>query len=114
MDERIYIKLNFPIFKEHPTVIFSKNMKVPVGFWNDLWRRYTFLEYKPSDLQDWFELKIGKEISEKTIRRYLIRQELFNRAQLMIRKGEETVHIRHFTKHQEYLKPYMIKIVDKV
>lgn len=105
---QVYIDLKNQIFTDHPSIIFAKNMKVPIGFWNDLWRRYKDLEYKPSDLKDWYELKTGKEISEKTIRRYLVRTELYNQAQRMIHRGEYTVHIVYFTKHTEYLKPYII------
>ena len=113
-DRKLFVTLTHSIFNQRPDIVFSKNVGVPASYWRDLWRKYSELGYKPSDLNDWFRLKTGRKISARTIRRYIIKQELFDRAQLMIRQGEKIVHLRHFIKHQEHLKPYIIVYENKL
>ncbi len=103
-----YINLKHYIFREDPDTVFSKSMKVPLGIWNDLYKRHKFWDYKHEDLVEWFELKQKQPISKKTMYRWVIRQELYNDAQRAIQAGAEKVTIEYFTRNKEYATKYKI------
>lgn len=103
-----YINLNHSFFKIEPDIIFSKSMKVPLGVWNDLFKRHNFWDYKQEDLVEWFEFKYRKPISQKTIYRWIIRQEIYNDAQRAIKEGSYKVNINFFPRHKEIVIKYKI------
>jgi len=75
---------------------FCKEYNLPKGFWSDLWRRYKALDYSIVDLCDFFELKTKKPMLRITMRRWLQRAEIYNRAQPAVKKGAEVVMSEYF------------------
>lgn len=105
--DNVFINLNDPVFLIEPDIRFAKRMQVPLGFWKDMYQRKNFWGYSEKELSEWFEFKTkGRKISNKALYRWLVRQDVYNTAQTLIKRGEKTVHIKYFNKHQEFLKSY--------
>jgi len=101
-----YINLHQAIFTIEPDTIFSKSMKVPQGFWIDLYRRHKAWDYSHDDMQEWFNFKTNKQISKKTLYRWIIRQEVYNEAQRAIGKGSYLVNANFFGKNKDFVVKY--------
>ena len=97
MEKRI--DLQSPIFTIKPTVRFSQTMGVEEDFWSDMWYRYYHLHYSKLDLKEWFVFKTGKQISIKTIGRWIVRQQLYDDARIAVRSGAKQVSIEYFKIH---------------
>jgi hypothetical protein len=109
-----YINLHHPIFTQEPDIAFAKSLKVPIGFWNDLCKRHKFWDYSYEDLREWFEFKMHKPISRKTLYRWMIRQEVYNDAQRSIAKGSYIVTLNYFTRNKEYVLKYKTNEKNKI
>lgn len=83
-------------------------MKVPIGFWNDLYRRHKFWDYKHEEMIEWFEFKTRKQISKKTLYRWIIRQELYNDAQRALHEGSHLVTVEYFNRNKEFAVKYKV------
>ena len=98
MDNDVYVNLDDLVFHIPPDHRFAKRMKVPAGFWEDMYRRKKFWGYSTKELIEWFEFKTqGGKINQRLIDRWIARQEIYDTAQSLIKKGEKTVHIRYFS-----------------
>lgn len=101
------INLHHPIFTSDPDEVFARSMKVPIGFWNDLYQRHKFWGYEQDQMIEWFEFKQHRPISRKTIYRWIIRQELYNDAQRAIKEGSYLVTVSYFSRNQQYVVKYL-------
>lgn len=112
MDNDVYVNLDDLVFHIPPTRRFAKKMKVEPNFWEDMYRKKKFWGYSNGELQEWFEFKTkGRKINSRAVDRWIARQEVFNTAQSLIKKGEKTAHIKLFGNHvevQNYLKAHTI------
>ena len=106
------IDLHHPIFTTNPAIRFAETMKVPVDFSEDMWRRYHTLAYSEKDLQDWFQLKTKREISIKTIQRWVVRQEIYHDAQRALKEGAQQVTAEYFKNNLNMVRELIFK--DKI
>lgn len=97
------IRLDSKLFTSDPDVRFANEQKLPRGFWNELWRRYKFLEYTTSDLKQYYDLKSGKKCSTTTIARWIFRSEIYHKAQPFVKKGVITASTEIFGELEERL-----------
>ena len=88
------VNLHLPMFQTNPSERFSKQLEVDEKVWKDLWYRYKFLEYSPSECREWFLLTTHKEIGVWQMLRWFKRMEIYLKAQEV--KNYETIHINHF------------------
>lgn len=93
------VDITSPTFTVKPHVRFSQTMDTPEDFWLDMWHRYRNLEYSKLDLKEWFEYKLRKHISIKTIGRWIVRQELYDDARMAVRRGAKEVSVDYFKAH---------------
>lgn len=78
-------------------------MGVTPKFWEDMWFRYKFLGYSKKDLQEWFEFKTTRNISIKTVQRWVSRQEIYDDAHFATKRGAKIVNRHFFKRNQELL-----------
>lgn len=88
------VNLHLPMFQVSPSERFSKSLHVEGQIWKDLWYRYKYLEYSPSECREWFLIKTKKEIGVWQLLRWMKRQEIYLLAQEV--KDFDTIHISHF------------------
>lgn len=93
------IDITTDTFTIKPTIRFSETMNVKKDLWSDMWNRYKNLKYSKWDLVEWFYIRTKKRINERTIRRWIIRQELYDDAQIAVKAGAKTVSIDYFVLH---------------
>lgn len=93
------IDITTPTFTIKPTLRFSETMDVHKDLWDDMWNRYKNLKYSKWDLVEWFFIRTKKQINERTIRRWIVRQELYDDARIAVKSGAKTVSIEYFETH---------------
>jgi predicted transcriptional regulator len=93
------IDITTALFTQCPAEHFAKRRNVQPEFWNDMWRRYIELKYTRKDLQEWYMFKTKKQISKKTIGRYIVRQEIYEDAQIAVKSGAKIVSREYFINH---------------
>lgn len=101
------IDLSHRIFNEDPYDKFAEMYEVPREIWVDMYHnRYLWYRYEFDILTEYFKLKTQKEISERTIRRWIERTSLYNKAQQAIGLGALEVMPEYFEglNLQEFIK----------
>jgi hypothetical protein len=79
------------MFTQDPDARFSKERSVPTGLWKEMWKRYKLLDYTYEDLADYFEIKAKKQITKRSLQRWIKRTEIYSRAQEALLKGAQAV-----------------------
>ena len=67
---------------------------------------FHFLEYRKNELHEYVKCILKKDIPPYSLSRLLIRNELFHKAQKLLKKGENEVNIIYFTPHVNFIKQY--------
>jgi hypothetical protein len=68
--------------------------------------RKKMLEYKPNEILEYIKVVLKKDVTEKQMYRILSKYDVYNHAQILIRKGETSVHILYFNEHIGFIKDY--------
>lgn len=103
------ISLDYYIFNEDPYQAFGDRYNLPRSFWIEiyhnryLWRGYTIAELAEAIIILSKLQKNELDIAEKTIRRWISRTEIYNKAQKAIQKGVKEVDTEYFDAHEDYL-----------
>lgn len=91
------------LFTIDPAIRFAKEYAVDQKLWNELWKRYGLLEYDTEGLCGYFQYKTGRKANTRSIRRWLIRTEIYCRAQHVIGMGVQVVDSAYFGKFEDDL-----------
>lgn len=103
------ISLDYYLFTQDPYDNFGERYDFPRSFWVEIFHnRYMWRGYNMSELKEIIYIlskKAGKplDISEKTIRRWIYRTEIYSKAQKIIDKGVKTTDTEYFDEHEDYL-----------
>lgn len=84
------------LFTIDPDTRFSHEYNLPKGVWSEIWRRYKFLEYTPSELKAYYEIKTGRKAGANLLSRWIWRADVYWRAQIAIEKGAHCVNSSFF------------------
>ncbi len=84
------------LFTEDPDDRFSNAYKVPKGLWREMWRRHSILEYTQKELGEYFKMKTQKEISPKSVRRWINRTRVYMKTKPVVDMGCESVNSNYF------------------
>lgn len=91
------IQLSHKLFAEDPYSAFAAQHNVKPKLWEEMYhKRYLWYQYEIPVLSEYFNLVTGKRLHERTIRRWIKRTELYNRAQFAKQKGVEEVSPEYF------------------
>lgn len=71
------IKLDSQLFTTHPARRFANKYAVPETMWMELWKRYKMLEYTPAEMAEYFQIKTGKSIKKRQVKRWVFLTEIF-------------------------------------
>lgn len=103
------INLDYYIFTEDPYEAFGERYDLPRAFWVEIYHnRYLWRGYSIAELSEICKIlsvkyKSPLSVSEKTIRRWISRTEIYNKAQKIIAKGVQEVDTEYFDKLADYI-----------
>lgn len=97
------------LFTQDPDIRFSKEHGVALGFWKELWKRHKLLEYTIDDMCDYYQMKIGHRPSRKSIKRWIIRSEIYSMSKPILNKGGRTVVSTYFKENEDYVIRELLK-----
>lgn len=90
------IRIDGKLFTVDPAIRFSHALDVSPAIWNQLWHRYSWLNYRPCDLISYFEIISGKKMHLTTLHRWLFRTKIYHAAQPFVKKSVRTVSTEVF------------------
>lgn len=91
------IPLTHKLFNEDPYKAFATQHEVQPKVWQEMYhKRYIWYGYEVPILAEYFNLVTKKQLHERTIRRWIKRTEIYNRAQHAIQKGVKEVSPTYF------------------
>lgn len=98
------IKLSNHLFKD-PIEVYSE-YKITKEEWTNIIYKYKFLEYKQTELQEYINVILKKDMPYHTMCRLLIRYELYTLSQALISNNIDEIHIQHFHPHEKFIQQY--------
>lgn len=86
------------LFSTRPSRRFADEYDVPECVWEELWRRYKMLDYTIPDLADYFEIKAGRKIKRRYMKRWLFLGEVYLKTKNAREMGAEVINTSMFGK----------------
>lgn len=99
--------LESKLFTVDPAVRFAKEYNVSPKLWNEIWKRYTLMQYDYDGICGYFQYKTGRKPNVKSFRRWILRTELYCRAQHIILMGVRVVDSSYF---REFEQPLLLEL----
>lgn len=93
--------LESDFFTKDPDIRFAREYLLPNGTWKELWRRYKLLEYTNQDLRDYLFIKHARNLSAKSVDRWIARNEIYLLAQPAVNMGAKMVNTSIFGKYEQ-------------
>lgn len=91
------IPLDKKVFTQDPYKAFAERYDCNPKLWYEIYnRRYVWHQYEVPILCEYFKLKTKLPIDDRTIRRWIKRTQVYNKAQHAIRKGAKQVSYDYF------------------
>lgn len=84
------------LFTLDPAIRFGREFNVKPEIWKELWRRYKLLSYTVPELVEYLHIKTGRQTNTKTIKRWIVRTEIYGATKLARDKGATTVVSSYF------------------
>jgi hypothetical protein len=84
------------LFTKDPDIRFCNEYGITRGTWKEMWRRYKLMEYTPKELCGYFHIVTSIPISQKAMKRWILRTEIYSKTKPIIDKGAETVVSTYF------------------
>ena len=91
------------MFTVDPDIRFANEYAVPKGTWRELWRRYKLLDYSNGDLRDYMFVKCARNISYKTMDRWILKSEVYTISNPLVHKGVRHVNSSIFNEYEKYV-----------
>lgn len=89
------------LFTVEPAVRFGREFNVNNKIWLEIWLRYKLMDYTIPELVEYAHIKIGRRPSNKSIKRWIIRTEIYSMARDVMKLGGTTVVSSYFGKFEE-------------
>ena len=96
----IYL-LKSKLFTIDPAQRFAKEYDVKPKLWNEVWRRHTLLQYSNSELCEFIRIKTGRKPKNGSVKRWIIRTEIYCLANHAMRMGVRVVQSEYFGKFEQ-------------
>lgn len=96
------------LFTEDTAIRFARQYKVKQKIWNEIWKRH-LAGYDCESLAGYFIYKTRKNISADSIRRWLIKTEIYCRANHIMLMGVRVVHSEYFAEYEPFLLEEILK-----
>jgi hypothetical protein len=88
--------LESKLFTVDPALRFAREYNVKPELWNEIWKRHALLEYDLDGICGYFNYKTHRRPKKESIARWILRTELYCRAQHIIRMGQRVVDSEYF------------------
>lgn len=89
------------LFTKDPALRFAREYNVSPKLWNELWKRYILLEYDYDGLCGYFQYKTNRRPNARSLKRWIVRTEIYCRAQHIINMGVRVVDSTYFDKFEQ-------------
>lgn len=98
------VKLNeSKLFTIDPAIRFAKEYNVDPKLWREMWKRYCLNEYDMDGLCGYFQYKTGRKPNRESIKRWIVRTEIFSKANHVRLMGTRVVDSVYFGRHETEL-----------
>ena len=95
--------LESKLFTVDPAIRFAKEYKVSPKLWNEIWKRHALLEYDIDGLCGYFQYKTNRRPNPRALRKWIVRTEIYCRANHIIRMGQRVVDSQYFAAFEQQL-----------
>lgn len=97
------------LFTKEPAKRFAKEYSVPEEVWLSIWIKHRVYDFEFKELHEYAEFKCGKPISSKSLRRWILRTEVYSRAVDVIKHGGTTVTSSFFGNLEGFVLKELLK-----
>ncbi len=91
------------LFTAEPAKRFAREFNVPEGVWIECWLKYKLLDLRIDELCDYVYIKTGRNPNKSSIKRWIIRTEVYSQAREAFKMGATTVVSSFFKEHEQYV-----------
>lgn len=97
------------LFTVEPAKRFAREFGCDERVWIDCWLKYKLLDLRTNELGDYIHIKTGKKLENFTVRRWIIRTEIYSQAREAFKKGATNVTSQFFGKWEEYVMDELLR-----
>lgn len=97
------------LFTVEPAKRFAKQFRCDERVWIDCWLKYKLLDLRTNELGDYVYIKTGKKLNNFTVRRWIIRTEIYSHAREAFKMGTHIVTSQFFGKWEEYVMDELLR-----
>ena len=97
------------LFTVEPAKRFAKEYSVPEQVWLNIWLKHKIYDFEFNELHEYALFKCGKPISRKSLRRWILRTEVFSRARDVLKVGGTTVTSSYFGELEGFVLKELLK-----
>lgn len=91
------------LFTIEPAVRFAKEYGVPKELWVEMWRRHTLLSYSNDELCEYLHLKTGRKPKARSVKRWILKTEIYCLANHLVRMGVRVVSSDYFGEFEPFV-----------
>lgn len=88
------------LFTSDPADRFAREYQVKPRIWTELLRRHWLLQYDAAGLCGYFQFKTGRKLNPASLQRWIIRSEIYAKAQHVMHMGVRSVDSSYFGKYE--------------
>lgn len=88
------------LFTVDPDIRFSKEYNLEPGLLKELYRRYKLRDFTFDELCEFYQMKTNKQLSRKSMKRWMWRTEVYSMTLPVLDRGVETVVSSFFKNHE--------------
>ncbi len=97
------------LFVVEPAKRFAKEYSVPEEVWIKIWLKHKVYDFEFNELHEYTEFKCKRQISRKSLRRWLLRTEVYSRARDVMKLGGTTVVSSYFGELEQFVLNELLK-----
>lgn len=97
------------LFTVEPAKRFAKEYTVPEEVWLNIWIKHKIYDFEFKELYEYAIFKCGKTISKKSLRRWILRTEVYSRARDVTKLGGTTVTSSYFGELEGFVLKELLK-----
>lgn len=91
------------LFTTDPARRFAEEYGVAQTLWAELWKRYKLLEYTIEDLADYFQMKAGRQIRRRSIKRWVMLSEVYAMSKTARESGAKVINTQMFGSLEQHV-----------
>ncbi len=97
------------LFTVEPAKRFAKEFNVPENIWIECWLKYKLLDLEVKELCDYIYIKTGRRLSHESVKRWIIRTEIYSQAKEAFKMGAETVVSSFFGEYEVHVQNELLR-----